>query len=179
MSNYLDLYLDKVVPAEQLQEAVANTTAKHQLDQIKKIVSFNPAALNEDIKKVVLNSKAQIETLQSKLNESYQQNIQLNENIKNVKSALLLEQKTKGLPSSKKEFVVKILNDKSPEYIEENFNYVVEMFEREDRSISTTLANKAVSTAVTKDAKVPTQQLNESVQPKKAVQPYLDVLQKF
>lgn len=184
MSNYLDLYLDKVIPQEQLQEAVANTTARHQLSQIKKIVSFDPSSINEDIKRVVLNSKSKIEELQSKLNESFNQNLALNEEVKNTKAALLLEQKTKGLPSAKKDFVVKILSDKTTDYIEENFSYVVEMFEREDRSISKDLAKQASSKAITKDAKVPSPsaptQLNESVKSSdKPTDSYLSVLKSF
>lgn len=166
MSNYLDLYLDKIVPKEQLAEAVANTSARQQLEQIKKIVSFDPSSLNEDFKKVVINGKAKIDELNAKLNESYKENIELNEAVKNTKASLLIEQKTKGMSSSKKEFISKILSDKTPEYINENFNYVVDMFERNDRSASNNLVSAATAAAITKDAKVvrPAQTIVESAQ---------------
>ena len=35
------------------------------------------------------------------------------------------------MPSAKKQFVTKLLGNKAPQYIEENFSYVVEMFEKE------------------------------------------------
>jgi hypothetical protein len=155
MSNYLDLYLDKIVPREQLAEAVANVSARQQLEQIKKIVSFDPSSLNEDFKKIVIQGKSKIDALQAKLNESYKENIELNEDLKTAQASLLIEQKTKGMSSSKKEFIAKILNDKTPEYINENFNYVVNMFEREERSVANDLMSEASKTAVSKDAKVP------------------------
>jgi len=166
MSNYLDLYLDKLIPKEQLSEAVANTSAKQQLEQIKRIVSLDPSALNEDFKRIVIEGKSKIDNLQAQLNETYKQNLQLNEKVRQSQASLLIEQKTKGMPSSKREFIVKILEDKTPEYISENFNYVVNMFEREDRSSSRELAREASKTAVSKDAKVvyPERMLSESVQ---------------
>jgi len=165
MSNYLDLYLDKLIPREQLSEAVANTTARQQLEQIKKIVSLDPSALNEDFKKIVIQGKSKIDSLQAQLNESYKENIELNEKVKAASAALLIEQKTKGMASAKKEFITKILSDKAPEYIRENFNYVVNMFEREDRVSSNELVKEASKTAVSKDAKVIYPQvMTESVQ---------------
>jgi len=165
MSNYLDLYLDKVIPREQLSEAVANTSAKQQLEQIKKIISMDPSALNEDFKRIVLQGKSKIDNLQAQLNETYKENIALNEQAKAAKASLLIEQKTKGMASSKKEFITKILSDKSVEYIKENFSYVTNMFEREDRVSSNELVKEASKTAVSKDAKVVYPQvMTESVQ---------------
>jgi len=162
MSNYLDLYLDKIVPQDQLQEAVANTSARVQLEQIKKLLALDPGTINENVKKVVVTGKRRIDELESQLQESHQEKLQLNEQLKNFKASLLLEQKTKGMSSTKKDFISKILNDKSPSYIEENFNYVVQMFEREDRNLTNNIAEVAAKTAISKDAKVPTQTINES-----------------
>jgi hypothetical protein len=154
MSNYLDLYLDKLIPREQLSEAVANTAAKQQLDQIKKIISLDPSQLNENFKKIVIQGKSKIDHLQAQLNEAYEQNVALSKTAQAAKAALLIEQKTKGMVGSKKQFISKILGDKSVEYINENFNYVVNMFEREERTSSNDLVSEASKVAVSKDAKV-------------------------
>ena len=37
------------------------------------------------------------------------------------------------MPSAKKQFVTKLLGNKAPQYIEENFSYVVAMFEKESQ----------------------------------------------
>lgn len=162
MSNYLDLYLEKNLPSQQLEEAVANTHAKVQLQKIKDILSIDPETLNENVKTVLKKGNDQINDLQEKLNESYNENAKISLQLENLNSALLLEKKTTGMASSKKEYLKKILSDKSPSYIEENFNYVIEMFEKEDSAERTVLAEQAKTKSFSKDVKVPSVVISES-----------------
>jgi len=155
LSNFMDAYIEKAIPQAQLEEAVANTTARQQLEQIKSVISFDPSSLNEDVKNLISQGKGKIEELQNQLNESYKENIELHEKLKEVNASLILEKKTLGMPSSKKSYISKLLSDKSSEYIEENFKYVVEMFEREESESSAKLVEEAKTKAVSKDAKVP------------------------
>ena len=155
ISSFLDLYLDKVIPQQQIAEAVTNVTAVKTLERIKQAISFDPSSLNEDVKSVITQGKGKIDDLQNQLNESYKENLELNEKVKSLNATILLEQKTKGMPSAKKDYLSKLLSDKSPEYIKENFNYVVEMFEREENESSVSLVQEAKTKAITKDAKVP------------------------
>jgi hypothetical protein len=177
MSNYLDLYLDKIVPREQLAEAVANVQAKTQLIQIRKIVGLDGNTLSNPVKNAIVEGKQALDSLRNEVRTLTLEKKSLAAEAQKAKASLLIEQKTKGMPSSKKEFVGKILSDKSPEYILENFNYVVEMFEKDEVAATTSLASTARQTAVTKDAKVvKSQVLSESTQ-KVVNNPYLQVLQ--
>jgi hypothetical protein len=155
MSNYLDLYLEKHIPAQQLEEAVENTHAKVQLEKIKNLLNIDPETLNENVKDVLKKGNSQINELQQKLNESYNENAKLSVLVEKANSAILIEKKTKGMSSSKKDYLNKILCDKSPEYIEENFNYVIEMFEKDDSDERVILAEEAKTKSFSKDAKVP------------------------
>jgi hypothetical protein len=155
LSNFIDLYIEKAIPQTQLEEAVANTTAKQQLEQIKQILSFDPSTLNEDVKNLISQGKSKIDELETQLSESFKENLTLNEQLKYAKSSLLIEEKTKGMRSAKKNFIAKILSDKNPEYISENFNYVVEMFEREDKETAASLVEEAKESSISKGAKVP------------------------
>ena len=163
ISNYLDLYLEKQMPVKQLEEAVANTHAKTQLEKIKNMLNLDPEQLNENVKEVLKKGNSQINELQEKLNESYNENAKLSTLVEQANSSLLLEKKTKGMALAKKEYLTKILCDKSPKYIEENFNYVVEMFEKDENEERTVLAEQARTKSVSKDAKVPTSIVTESV----------------
>lgn len=155
ISNFIDLYIEKAIPQTQLEEAVANTTARQQLEQIKQILSFDPSSLNEEVKNLISQGKSKINELETQLSESYKENLALNEQLAHAKSSILLEEKTKGMRSAKKNFITKILSDKTPEYISENFNYVVEMFEREDKETAASLVEEAKQSSISKDAKVP------------------------
>ena len=57
--------------------------------------------------------------------------------------------------NSKRNYLKKILCDKSPSYIEENFNYVVDMFEKDDSNERSVLAEEAQTKSFSKDVKVP------------------------
>lgn len=163
ISNYLDLYLENKVPTMQLEEAVSNTYARKQLEKIREMVGIDPETVNEDVKGMIAEGKKRIDELTKKLNESYQENHQLFEKLKVNETAVLLEQRTKGMPASKKEFIFNLLNDKDSSYIEENFNYVVEMFERSEEEKATDLVEEAKSKAVSRAAKVPSKTVvNES-----------------
>ena len=166
LSNYLDLYLDKVIPQSQLDEAVANTYARKKLNAIREMVGVDKEFIDENIKNSINEGKEKIDELNQKLNEAYKENEVLLEKIKIGETQSLLEEKTKGMPSTKKDFIVKLLNDKDSSYVQENFNYVVEMFERGEEETSTELAEEAKQKAVSRDAKVlPSKVVTESVAP--------------
>lgn len=163
LSNYLDLYLDKVIPQAQLDEAVANTYARKKLNAIREMVGVDQEFINENIKSSINEGKEKIDELNQKLNEAYKENEVLLEKIRVAETHSILEEKTKGMPSAKKDFIVKLLNDKDSSYVQENFNYVVEMFERGEEEASTELAEEAKQKAVSRDAKVvPSSVLTES-----------------
>lgn len=156
ISNYLDLYLESKVPSLQLEEAVANTYARKQLSKIREMVGIDPETINEDVKNMIAEGKKKIDELNGKLNESYKENHQLLQQIKKNSTSITLEQKTKGMPAAKKEFILNLLSDKDSSYIEENFNYVVEMFERSEDEKATVLVEEAKKKAVSLKASVPT-----------------------
>lgn len=156
VSNFIDIALEKALPKTQLQEAVENTYARTQLDKIREIVGIDQESVDSSIKSTISEGKKAVDELNHKLNESYKENETLLEKLKHVEATILLEQKTKGMPSVKKDFITKLLSDKEGSYIEENFNYVVEMFERSEEEAASELVNEAKSHAKTRDAKVPT-----------------------
>jgi hypothetical protein len=131
VSNYLDLYLENIVPKDQISEAVENTQARKTLDQVRKLISIDESYVDNEIKEALVDGKNTIDSLKKELNEAVAMNTELNHKLNEVESNLLLEQKTQELPTSTRKYVTKLLKGKSPEYIQENFQYVVEMHERE------------------------------------------------
>jgi len=134
VSNYLDLYIDKNLPKEQIAEAVNNIKAAKQLDQIRQIVGLTEEFLDSEVKEALIDGKKTIDSLRNELNEALKENVDLMNRTTKAESFIILEQKTSDMPSAKKQFVSKLLGNKSPEYIKENFEYVVEMFERESQA---------------------------------------------
>lgn len=151
ISHYLDLYLEKAIPSLQLEEAVSNVYAKNTLSKIKKLISVDPEYINENVKEALNTGKKAIDSLKSQLNESIKDNIKINHDLKVTKAALILEHKTKDLPQRKKDYVTRLLSNKDTQYIEENFNYVVEMFEKDEHELTDDTVLSATARAVTRD----------------------------
>ena len=133
VSNYLDLYIEKSVPTEQISEAVNNIKAVKQLAQIRQIVGISEEFVDTEVKEALVDGKKTIDSLRAELNEALKENAQLNNRANKAEASIVLEKKTADMPSAKKQFVTKLLGNKAPQYIEENFSYVVAMFEKESQ----------------------------------------------
>lgn len=131
VSNYLDLYMDKVVPTSQINEAVENIRSRKVLEQIRQLVGINEEFVDSEVKEALLDGKNTIDSLKKELNEALEANTKLSHELNKVEATMLLESKTKELPEAAKNYVSNLLKGKSPEYIQENYQYVVEMFEKE------------------------------------------------
>jgi len=161
ISNYLDLYLDKVVPMKQISEACENTQAKKMIDDIKKIVAVDEGYITENIKEALEDGKNSIDTLRQELSEAVKANVQLHQIAKNANAALLLEKKTSAIADNKKEYVLRVLGDKSPDYIEENFDFVVEMFERDEKEDVDLITEAAKTASVTQQVDTPESRIKD------------------
>lgn len=131
LSNYLDLYLEDAIPKGEIAEAVSNKQAQRTLREIKELVAVDEEFINDTIREAVSDGKKQIDQLKVELNEAVKQNISLNQNMKSTNSSLLLEKSTNGFSKEKKDYVVRVLKNKAPDYITENFEYVVKMFDKD------------------------------------------------
>jgi hypothetical protein len=161
ISNYLDLYLDRNLPKEQISEAVNNIKAVKQLAQIRQIVGISEDFVDNEVKEALVDGKRTIDSLRAELNESLKENAELNQRVNNAESSIILEKKTADMPSAKRQFVTKLLRNKTPRYIEENFSYVVDMFEKETEEEVDEI-KESVKSQFTKTPRVDRQIIEES-----------------
>lgn len=157
LSNYLELYIEKAIPHEQLREAVQNKKAQKMVEQIKQVVSLDDEFINETIKEAVQDGRKTIDSLKRELNEAVKDNIKISQDLKQRSAELLIEKNTAGLVKEKKEYVVRMLKGKDPEYIKENFDYVVKMFDKEEDENRRLVTEKAKSSSkvITEKVDVP------------------------
>lgn len=161
ISDYLDLYLEESFPAEMMAEAVKNKQAATVVSEMRRLLAVDMALANEGIREGVLDGKRIMEE-QSKEIEALKNQIQsLNENVTVTSAKLVLEQKTSGMPKEKKAYMFKILSDKPVNFINENFDYALSMFDKAQKSEKQTLKEEAMKATVSSKVEV----LNE--QPKK------------
>ena len=167
MSNYLDLYLAESIPANQLKEAVENVRARKMLDEIKKIVAVDPEFISENFKEALKDGHDTIEKLRGELNSKIKESVEINQQLLNTKAALILEQKTKDLSKNKKDYVMKLMENKKPEEIEANFKFVVEMYEKDEADKVSEAAeqakNKTINNVKTSNTDTPKAVIVEGV----------------
>ena len=130
VTSFLNVYVEQSIPREALAEAVNNRKAALIVEKIKEIVSLDDAFINDTIKEAVADGRKTIDNLQSQLDESLKTNIRVSRELKKTKADMFVEQNTAGFTREKKNYVMRMLADKDPDYITENFDYVAGMFSK-------------------------------------------------
>lgn len=143
ISNYLEEYIDEAIPSKAILEATKNKTASNVLSNLRKVLAVDSSFLNESIKPALQDGKNRIDTLSKQVDELSKQNKVLKESLSKTKSQLLLESMTSDLSDKKKEFIKRVLGDKSPKFIEDNFSYTLRLFEKKEQENVSVLKEQA------------------------------------
>jgi len=144
ISNYLDLYVEKAMPLQELTEAVNNKRAKSVLSELRQVLAVDNLLAKESVKDAIQDGKRQIVETNEQAVKSEKENAILKENLDRAQAELILERKSTGLPERKKEYVRRVLQDKSAAFITENFDYTVSLFDKEDDNARAALREEAV-----------------------------------
>ena len=177
ISNYLEEFLDEAIPAQAIAEATKNRTAREVLGNLRKVLAIDSALMSESVQGAVVDGKNQIDTLTKQVQELTKENTLVKESYFKTKASLLIETKTSGLSDKKKEYIKRVLSDKTPKFIEENFDYTLRLFDKKERENIDILREEAFSRrSVKADAPV----LRELTEQKQTISgnPYLSEMQR-
>lgn len=152
LSNYIELYIDKAIPAQQIAEATENARSRKIVNEVKRLVGLSDEFVNENIKEALLDGKKQIDEAASATEEVRKQLALVTEKAENLEKQLFLEHKLANFPAPKKEYMMRVLSEKKMDAIKENFNYVSEMYDKKEEDEVEVLKESA--TAKTKDVDV-------------------------
>jgi len=146
ISDYLDEYIEESVPTEAIEEATKNRTAREVLSNLRKVLAVDSSLMSESVKDAVMDGKTQIDQLTEKVNKFEKENTLLKQAYNKQSSTLILENKTSAMVGKKREYLFKILSDKSPRFIEENFDYTAKLFDRKEKERLSVLKEEAYKT---------------------------------
>ena len=150
ISDYLEEYIDEAIPAEAIVEATKNKTAMSVLNNLRNVLAVDSALMKESVKDAVTDGKKQLDTLSEQLAKLEKENKILKESYQKAKADLILEEKTASLPEKKKEYIKRVLSDKTPKFIEENFDYTLRLFDKKDRDLLNQIKDEAFKKRVVK-----------------------------
>jgi len=148
VSKYLELYLDEKIPANQIQEAVNNKRATKMLGEMRNMLSVDAALAKDSIKEAVLDGKNRLDEAVKQLEAANSKVKQLSESLTKVEADLILEKKTSSLESDKKAYMKKMLSGKPAQFIKENYDYTLKLFEKTEEERLANLKEEAVSESV-------------------------------
>ena len=145
ISAYLEEYLSESVKPEDISQAVKNKTAYNVLENLRKVLAVDSVMMTESVQEAVIDGKTQITKLQKENLELKKQFKALYELNQKTEVSVLLESKITKFPEAKRNFVKKALEDKSTKFIEENFDYTVRLFDKQEKSKLQTLKEDALN----------------------------------
>ena len=138
VSNYLDLYVESVLPKKTILDYDRMQKLESLHESLKDLLVVNEdaveskkAALQESFNKDKKALETEIAKLQVKLNESMAKTQKLNKKIDSFKAMELLESKTKDLPDYEARQMKKRLAKASTVEIEKTFSKVLESVKEE------------------------------------------------
>lgn len=178
ISTYIDQYIDSAIPVESLNEAVRNTSATRVLSNLRSALAVDSALMKESVKTALVDGKQTMDSQAARIAQLEAANKQLNESKLRTESALLLEKKTAGMPASRKKHILKTLSDKSPQWINENFEYTKTLIVRNEKSQEAELVKEAFQQRSIKSDTVVSES-NENKTEKTPMSGYLSELQKY
>lgn len=176
ISDYLEEYINEAIPLESIQEATKNRTAREVLTNLRKVLAVDSALMSESVHGAVIDGKNQIDTLTKQVEKLANENNILKESYLKTKANLLIESKTSTLPEKKREYIKRVLGDKTPKFIEENFDYTLRLFEKKEQERIEVIKEEAFKNRKVKsDAPI----LKEQVSAPRQVNPYVSELSKM
>lgn len=176
ISDYLEEFINEAIPFESIQEATKNRTAREVLTNLRKVLAVDSALMSESVQGAVIDGKNQIDALSQQVEKLTNENNILKESYLKTKANLLIESKTSTLPEKQKEYIKRVLGDKTPKFIEENFDYTLKLFEKKEQERIEVIKEEAFKNRKVKtDAPV----LREQASAPRQVNPYVSELSKM
>ena len=154
VSDYLDSYIDEAIPTKTIEEATTNKRAYDLLSDIRKMLSVDMVLASESIREAVKDGKDTIEASKMELVELTKSHNVIAEELEGVKKDLYLEKRISGMDEKKSNFVRKTFQDKDLTFVEENFEYTVNIFDKKTQESLDILKEEAMTVNKTKEAKV-------------------------
>lgn len=177
ISQFLDSYIDSVIPMKTIEEAVQNTRSARMIDKIKDVIGIDPAFVSKSIKSAVMEAKDHMDEMEKKISTLTESNTELQTKLEETTRKLVLEEKTAGLSQEKRDFIRRRLGDRSVKEIEANYEYVCEMFDADQREKRQEVRESAEQKTKTVTSKIdkPRDVLKENVEDKSMTTDHDDV----
>jgi hypothetical protein len=155
VSKYLDIYLEEKLPLSDIKEAVKNKRAITVLEGLRTELSVDMALAKDNIRDAIVDGKTKIDEAATQLEAANKQVEKLTEENRKMLAQLVLEKRLSDLDEEKRTYMKKMLGHKTPEFIKENFDYTLKLFEKTEEERLTNLKTEAVAESISTEVDRP------------------------
>ncbi len=159
VSNYLEEFLHESFSKDEIATACKNKSAFKVLENLRSVLSVDGAMMKESVRGAIMDGKSQMTVLEKENQDLKKGFNALYEENQKLQVTQLLESKISGLSDTKKNFLKKTLQDKTVEFIEENFDYTLRLFDKQENAQRKVLKEQALENRTVKPDVVPEQKV--------------------
>lgn len=181
ISKYLEVYLEQAIPQNFINEAVLDRKAQTVLNNLRQHLAVDSSLMKESVRGAVIDGKRQLNEAQSELEKATKYVQTLEEELDKLRANLVFVEKTQNLPAKKRDYVRRVLAGKTSEFISENIDYTINLFEKSETDHVDSLREQAMKDIVSSDDAPVINESNssKSVATSKDISPYMSELSKY
>jgi cell division protein FtsB len=150
LSTYIDTYIEELIPAESVNEAVKNKQALTVLEGLRKTLAVDSALMTESIKEAVIEGKQQIDEANQQADALVAENAKLKKEIDTLQKAIFIESNTSKMAPNKADYIKKILQEKNITFVKENFDYISKLYDKKEAEQTEVIKEQALNNRVGK-----------------------------
>ena len=148
ISKYLNVYIEDAIPQELIEQAVLERKAQGVLENLRQHLAIDSALMKEAVRGGIEDGKNQINEARQELEKTQQRTKLLEKKLERAQADLILTEKTASLPAKKRDYVKRVLADKSSNFIAENIDYTINLFDKSEQEQLGVLKEQAFKDAV-------------------------------
>ena len=145
ISTYIDEYIDEKLPVTEIEAAVKNKKAHAVLESLRSTLGVDFALAKDTIRDAIQEGKETITESHTHISQLQEQNNDLASKVDTLNTHILLTEKTQDLPVQKRSYIFKVLSDKDTQFINENFDYTVRLFDKTEQDKIEEIKEEAIS----------------------------------
>ena len=145
VSDYLDVYLEKVVPQPQLVNEAKLERLDNFYNSVREMALVNDDYVQTEIKEAVLDAKQQLEKKDKEIDNLMLEKVELSKKIKRNEAETLLDDKCKDRSPKATAYLKTFFCESTKEEIEEKFDEALAAFDKDEAATRQKLVVEAES----------------------------------
>ena len=155
IERFIESKIGNIVDYSIIKEAALNNTARIVLEGLRTQLGVDSALMKESISGPILEAREKMTKALSYIKKLKEENQRLEESLYNSEANLLIESRTAKLPEAEASHMKRMLHGKDIKFINENFNYILDLYRQGQEKKRTVLKEEALK--VRDKKKLPTE----------------------